>query len=84
MKYDRNGERFIPLCTRNVFLKYYTDSNNSPSHLDRVRWNAGDRKGYLAAIHLMVDPIFDSIVNPVQKTEAAAEVKTEKGETETV
>ncbi len=67
MKYDREGTRFIPLATRNVFLKYYTDSNENSSHLDRVRWNAGDQQGYLKAIHQIVDPIFDSIVKPVQK-----------------
>lgn len=67
MKYDREGTRFIPLATRNVFLKYYTDSNENSSHLDRVRWSAGDRQGYLKAIHQIVDPIFDSIVKPVQK-----------------
>lgn len=66
MKYDREGTRFIPLATRNVFLKYYTDSNENSSHLDRVRWSAGDRQGYLKAIHQIVDPIFDSIVKPVQ------------------
>ena len=69
MRYDREGTRFIPLATRNVFLKYYTDSNENPTHLDRVRWNAGDRQGYLKAIHQMVDPIFDSIVKPVQKAD---------------
>lgn len=68
MKYDREGTRFIPLATRNVFLKYYTDSNLSSTHLDRVRWNADDRKGYLAAIHQMVDPIFDSVVEPQTTT----------------
>ena len=69
MKYDREGTRFIPLATRNVFLKYYTDSNETSSHLDRVRWNVGDRKGYMKAIHQMVDPIFDSIVKPDNKSD---------------
>ncbi|MDE7462882.1 MAG: DUF262 domain-containing protein [Muribaculaceae bacterium] len=69
MKYDREGTRFIPLATRNVFLKYYTDSNETSSHLDRVRWNVGDRKGYMKAIHQMVDPIFDSIVKPENKSD---------------
>lgn len=73
MKYDREGTRFIPLATRNVFLKYYTDSNINSSHLDRVRWNAGDRHGYIAAIHQMVDPIFDSIVKPAEITKDSNE-----------
>jgi len=66
MKYDREGKRFIPTATRNVFLKYYTDSEQHSSHLDRIRWNKSDREGYLKAIHQMVDPIFDSVLPPVQ------------------
>lgn len=77
MKYDREGTRFIPLATRNVFLKYYTDSNENSSHLDRVRWSAGDRQGYLKAIHQIVDPIFDSIIKPVQKDNNPASDQTD-------
>ena len=62
VKYDRMGDRFIPLCTRNVFLKYYTDSSLESSYLDNMRWNAADRKGYMDAMHEAVDPIFDSVV----------------------
>ena len=62
MKYDRMGDRFIPLCTRNLFLKYYTDSNNDSSYLDMMRWNSTDRKGYMKAMHEAVDPIFDSVI----------------------
>lgn len=65
MTYDRDGSRFIPMATRNVFLKYYTGSHDSSSHLDRLRWNSSDRKEYLEAIHHMVDPIFDSVIEPV-------------------
>ena len=56
------GDRFIPLCTRNLFLKYYTDSSLESSYLDNMRWNAADRKGYMDAMHEAVDPIFDSVV----------------------
>ena len=62
VKYDRMGDRFIPLCTRNLFLKYYTDSSLESSYLDNMRWNAADRKGYMDAMHEAVDPIFDSVV----------------------
>ena len=62
VKYDKEGERFIPLCTRNLFLKYYSDSNKESSYLDMMRWNAADRKGYMKAIHEAVDPIFDSVI----------------------
>lgn len=62
VKYDREGTRFIPPCTRNIFLKYYTDSDNEASYLDNMRWNSSDRIGYMTAIHEAVDPIFDSVV----------------------
>lgn len=62
LKYDRKGDRFIPLCTRNLFLKYYTDSEIVTSYLDCMRWNRTDREGYMNAIHEVVDPIFDSVV----------------------
>lgn len=41
---DRRGE-FIPICTRNVFLKYYS---SDPSQIHY--WSATDRKDYLATI----------------------------------
>jgi len=62
VKNDRLGDRFIPLCTRNLFLKYYTDSNNDSSYLDTMRWNSSDREGYMNAMHEAVDPIFDSVI----------------------
>lgn len=62
VKYDRMGDRFIPLCTRNLFLKYYTDSNKDSSYLDMMRWSSSDREGYMKAMHEAVDPIFDSVV----------------------
>lgn len=41
---DRNGE-FIPVCTRNVFLKYYS-ADPSQVHY----WSKSDRSDYLATI----------------------------------
>lgn len=73
MKYDREGNRFIPTATRNVFLKYYTDSEQHSSHLDRIRWNKSDREGYLKAIHQMVDPIFDSVLPSGDIEQSSAE-----------
>lgn len=61
VKYDCEGNRYIPPCTRNVFLKYYTDSNKDSSHLDIMKWNNADRQGYIKAIHKILDPIFDSV-----------------------
>jgi hypothetical protein len=45
---DRKGA-FLPPCTRQVFLKYYTDADAQQVHF----WSRTDRKAYLAA---MVDP----------------------------
>ncbi len=42
---DKAGS-YIPACTRNVFLKYYTDSSGQQPHF----WSDTDRQAYLAAI----------------------------------
>ena len=41
---DQNGT-FIPLCTKNVFLKYYTESVEQ-----MTLWGNSDKKSYLTAI----------------------------------
>lgn len=43
---DRNGE-FIPVCTRNVFLKYYS---KDPSQIHY--WSENDRKDYFERIQI--------------------------------
>jgi hypothetical protein len=48
---DRQGE-FIPVCTRNVFLKYYTNTDARQFHL----WSPQDRLQYLDAIIKKVGP----------------------------
>jgi hypothetical protein len=47
---ERKGA-FIPISTRNVFLKYYTDS---PEHLSY--WTSLDREGYLSKIESTMEP----------------------------
>jgi len=42
---DRKGA-YIPICTRQVFLKYYTDANAHQVHF----WSTQDRESYLKAI----------------------------------
>jgi hypothetical protein len=42
---DRKGEH-IPVCTRQVFLKYYTDADAQQVHF----WSTQDREAYLSAI----------------------------------
>lgn len=58
---DKEGKCFIPVCTRNLFLKYFSNSNCGASYLDNMRWNNMDRSDYMKAMHKVVDPIFDSI-----------------------
>lgn len=46
---DRRG-RYIPLCTRNVFLKYYTREGVPHLHF----WSLADREGYLAEMQAVL------------------------------
>lgn len=43
---------YIPACTRNVFLKYYTQSDAQQLHF----WGPADRAAYLAEIHRTLAP----------------------------
>ena len=45
IKMDQSG-KYIPFCTKMVFLKYYSDAKNTDLHF----WNEEDRKNYLAHI----------------------------------
>ena len=56
---DKAGKRFMPICTRNVFLKYYSNSNTESSFIDAMRWSMHDFDGYLREIHNTVDVIFN-------------------------
>ncbi len=47
---------FIPPCTRNLFLKYYTRSDEDASQWRNI-WNDNDREKYLKAIHNSIDSI---------------------------
>jgi hypothetical protein len=48
---DRRGF-YIPVCTRNVFLKYYTAAGAQQLHF----WSPRDREGYLDAMLNALDP----------------------------
>ncbi|MGN6083540.1 DUF262 domain-containing protein [Trinickia sp.] len=45
LELDRRGA-YIPICTRQVFLKYYTDADAQQFHF----WSTRDRESYLNAI----------------------------------
>jgi hypothetical protein len=45
LEMDKKGE-YIPIGTRRVFLKYYTDSSNHQLHF----WGEQDREAYVNAM----------------------------------
>ena len=49
LKKDEKGE-FIPLCTKNLFLKYYSNVSDVATVLNPIRWNDEDKKMYGQAI----------------------------------
>lgn len=51
------GGTFVPLCTRNVFLKCYSNTPGNP-----VVWTSGDRHGYRNAI---IDTLKDFFAQPI-------------------
>lgn len=55
---DKSGSHFIPIGTRNLFLKYFSSSESSVSHLQQMRWGEADKKSYLEFIHKVLDPYF--------------------------
>jgi hypothetical protein len=50
---DKVGS-YIPVCTRNAFLKYYTDAGSQQLHF----WGARDRTGYMEAIRAQIAHYF--------------------------
>lgn len=67
---DKAGKRFMPIGTRNVFLKYYTNSNTESSFIDAMRWSKPDMDGYMKEIHNTVDTIFNVVnANPTNSNE---------------
>lgn len=51
LEMDKDGD-YIPICTRRVFLKYYTQSDKNQLHF----WGEADRKSYLDAMKKMLEP----------------------------
>lgn len=49
---------FIPVCTKNLFMKYYTQHESDSSQW-KNSWTDEDAKHYLSAIHETIDWIFD-------------------------
>lgn len=61
---DKNG-RFIPFCTKMVFLKYYTQSDQNQLHF----WGEPDRKAYIEAMNTVLKEYL------VEKIEIGAQEK---------
>lgn len=57
MEMDKNGD-YIPICTRRVFLKYYTPSDKNQLHF----WGKADRDAYVEAMNATLKPYL-SIIN---------------------
>ena len=63
IKMDREGD-FIPICTRRVFLKYYSNESGNETQDEVVHyffWSSKDRKKYLADIIRVLGPYLPSI-----------------------
>ena len=58
IKKDMSGETFIPVCTRNLFLKYYTDKETDHSQFDMMRWTNNDMECYLNHMISTIEDIF--------------------------
>ena len=55
---DKKG-LFVPMCTKNLFLKYYSSSDMASSQLENMRWRDEDRRNYLAAIRKVLGAFFN-------------------------
>jgi len=59
---DRKGS-YIPICTRHVFLKYYTDANAQQIHF----WGPQDRESYLQAMISQERGVIASYLQPEER-----------------
>lgn len=53
---------YIPVCTRRVFLKYYTQSGNTQLHF----WGKADRKAYIHSMNDVLQPYFTLINKTIE------------------
>lgn len=60
---DKEGQ-YIPFCTKMVFLKYYTPSEDNQLHF----WGQADRKAYVKALNKVLTPY---LAEPITVTEEA-------------
>lgn len=55
---DKKG-LFVPMCTKNLFLKYYSSSDKASTLLENMRWKDEDRRFYLNAIRDVLGTFFN-------------------------
>ena len=58
---DREGQ-YIPFCTKMVFLKYYTPSEENQLHF----WGQADRVAYIKAINRVLEPYLSEPITVVE------------------
>lgn len=58
LEMDKSND-YIPVCTRRVFLKYYTPSQSNQMHF----WGKADREGYITAMNY----VLRNYLNLIQK-----------------
>lgn len=61
LEWDYNGE-YVPVCTRNIFLKYYSGADSLQPHF----WSTKDKDAYITAMHTILAPYYLSNVSAVQ------------------
>lgn len=54
---DQEG-RYIPLCTKYMFLKYYSNPSGNASAFSMMRWREADQRDYTEAIKETIGRIF--------------------------
>lgn len=57
IEWDKQG-KYIPFCTKMVFFKYYTSSENNQLHY----WGIKDRQAYINAINDKLSPYLNGII----------------------
>ena len=54
---DKKG-KYIPFCTKMVFLKYYTESDKNQIHF----WGQPDREAYVREINKVLKPYMQQTI----------------------
>jgi len=61
LEMDKKSD-YIPVCTRRVFLKYYTPSKSNQVYF----WGNADREGYITAMNTVLEPYLTLIQKEIK------------------